>query len=144
VAMNFGLLYDSLEAPPDAPLTADAAPAVVESIRGDSHWLDTRPRGRIVKSILNPVNPPSESRRKWYNQITATEDAWLTPQEFDRLAEPQTVLAGERVFIFGDGSKSDDATALVGCRESDGYLFTIGVWQRPPRAADWVVDRMDV
>lgn len=143
-AMDFGVLYDSLEAPPDAPLTADAAPAVVESIRGDSHWLDTRPRGRIVKSILNPANPPSESRRKWYNQITATEDAWVTPQEFDQLADPQTVEPGERIFIFGDGSKSDDATALVGCRLSDGYLFTIGVWQRPPRSEDWVVDRMDV
>jgi hypothetical protein len=143
-AMDFGLLYDSLEAPPDAPLTADAAPAVVESIRGDSHWLDTRPRGRIVKSILNPSNPPSESRRKWYNQITATEDAWVTPQEFDQLADPQTVEAGERIFIFGDGSKSDDATALIGCRLSDGHLFTIGVWQRPPRSDGWIVDRMDV
>ena len=143
-AMDFGLLYDSLEAPPDAPLTADAAPAVVESIRGDSHWLDTRPRGRIVKSILNPANPPSESRRKWYNQITATEDAWLTPQEFDALTAPRVVEPGERVFLFGDGSKSDDATALLGVCESDGHLFTVRVWQRPPRSEDWTVDRADV
>ena len=143
-AMDFGLLYDSLEAPPDAPLTADAAPEVVRSIAGDSTWLDTRPKGRIVKSILNPANPPSESRRKWYNQITATEDAWLTPQEFDRLAEPRAVEPGEKIFIFGDGAKSDDATALVGCCLSDGYVFTIGVWQRPPRVEDWIVDRMDV
>lgn len=144
-AMDFGLLYDSLEAPPDAPLTADAAPAVVESIRGDSHWLDTKPRGRIVKSILNPANPPSESRRKWYNQITATEDAWLTPQEFDGLVAPERVVeVGERVFLFGDGSKSDDATALVGACESDGHIFTVGVWQRPPRVEDWIVDRAAV
>lgn len=143
-AMDFGLLYDSLEAPPDAPLTAEAAPAVVESIRGDSHWLDTRPRGRIVKSILNPANPPSESRRKWYNQITATEDAWITPQEFDALSSPSVIEPGERVFLFGDGSKSDDATALLGVRESDGHLFTVRVWQRPPRAESWVVDRSDV
>ena len=143
-AMDFGLLYDSLEAPPDAPLTAEDAPGVVESIRGDSSWLDTRPRGRIVKSILNPANPPSESRRKWYNQITATEDAWLTPQEFDQCIKPRTVQPGERVFLFLDGSKSDDATALVGCCESDGYVFTVGVWQRPPQTQAWVVDRMDV
>src|SRR5690606_16313611 len=31
-AMDYGLLYDSLEAPPEAPLTADAAPDVVRSI----------------------------------------------------------------------------------------------------------------
>jgi hypothetical protein len=48
---------------------------VVEAIRGDATWLSTK---RIVKSILNPANSASESRRKWYNQITATEDAWLT------------------------------------------------------------------
>lgn len=143
-ALDFGLLYDSLEAPPDAPLTAEAAPEVVRSIAGDSVWLDTRPKGRIVKSILNPANPPSESRRKWYNQITATEDAWLTPQEFDQLADASVVEPGERVFLFGDGSKSDDATAVVGCRESDGYVFTVGVWQRPPRTEAWQVDRMDV
>jgi hypothetical protein len=143
-ALDYGLLYDSLEAPPDAPLTADDAPAVVESIAGDSTWLDTRPRGRIVKSILNPANPASESRRKWYNQITATEDAWVTPQEFDQLEERRTVQPGEKVWLFFDGSKTDDATAVVGCCESDGYVFTVGVWQRPPRSEDWIVDRHDV
>jgi hypothetical protein len=34
--LDFGLMYDSLEAPPEAPLTAEAAPSVVESIRGDA------------------------------------------------------------------------------------------------------------
>lgn len=144
-AVEFGLLYDSLEAPPDAPLTVDDAPEVVRAIAGDSTWLDVRPNGRIIKSILNPSNPPSESRRKWYNQITATEDAWLTPQEFDSCADPERELIdGEQVFIFGDGSKSDDATAVIGCCLSDGYVFTIGVWQRPPRADDWIVDRDSV
>lgn len=144
-AMDFGLLYDSLEAPPDAPLTADAAPAVVRSIAGDSTWLDTRPNGRIVKSILNPANPASESRRKWFNQITATEDSWMDPQEFDDRGTGETPEDGERVVLFFDGSKSDDATALVGCRLTDGHVFTVKVWQRPPRARrEWAVDRADV
>ncbi len=145
---DYGLLYDSLEAPPEAPLSLEAAPDVVRSIAGDAHWLDVRPNGRIIKSIANPSNPPSESRRKWYNQITATEDAWLTPQEFDACAAGEDVAPladGDRVFIFVDGSKSDDATAAIGCRESDGHVFTVGVWQRPPRAPkDWVVDRARV
>lgn len=149
-AMDFGLLYDSLEAPPGAPLTVEDAPAVVRSIAGDAEWLDTRPAGRIVKSILNPLNSASESRRKWYNQIVATEDAWLLPEQFDDCAAPadeRTVGAGERVYLFLDGSKSDDATALVGCRARDGFVFTVGVWQRPPRLSrdhDWVVPRGEV
>lgn len=144
-AREYGLLYDSLEAPPEAPLTVEDAPEVVRSIAGDATWLDTRPNGRIIKSILNPSNSASESRRKWYNQITATEDAWLTPQEFDACVDRTRVVApGERIYVFGDGSKSDDATALVGCCESDGHVFTIGVWQRPPRTEAWLVDRYAV
>ncbi|MBF6459813.1 terminase [Nocardia puris] len=141
---EFGLLYDSLEAPPDAPLTAEAAPEVVKSIAGDSHWLDTRPNGRIVKSILNPANPPSESRRKWYNQITATADAWIEPRDFDRCSDPQQLADGEKILMFFDAAKSDDATALVGVRISDGFVACLGVWQRPPHRKDWVVDRAAV
>lgn len=142
---DYGLLYDSLEAPPEAPLTLDAAPSVVRSVRGDAIWLDAE--GRIKKSIANPVNTPSESRRKWYNQITAAEDAWTEPAEFDPLAAPDVkVAADEEIAIFLDCSKSDDATALVGVRMSDGHVFTMGMWQRPPgkRGDGWLAPREDV
>lgn len=129
-SMDFGLLYDSLEAPPEAPLSADAAPEVVRSIAGDSVWLDTRPNGRIVKSILNPSNPASESRRKWYNQITAAEDAWADPKDIAKAKRPGVTLAeGDRVVLFGDGSKSDDATGLVAVRIDDGLAQVLHVQQ---------------
>lgn len=143
---DFGLLYDSLEAPPDAPLTAEAAPSVVGAIRGDSVWLDTK---RIVKSIVNPSNPPSESRRKWYNQITAAEDSWTTPQSWDPcLARDANVDLGvDEWGLFLDCSKSDDATGLVVARISDGYRETLGMWMKPPgaRGDGWTVprDRVD-
>jgi hypothetical protein len=50
----------------------------------------------------------------------------------------------EPVVMFFDGSKSDDATALVGCRISDGYCFTIGIWSPPlqkQRAKTWLAPR---
>ena len=143
-SINIGVLYDSLEAPPNAPLTLEAAPAVVKAIAGDSYWLDTEPDGRIVKSIANLSNPPSESRRKWYNQITATADAWVSPQTFDAQAVDEDVAQGERVVLFFDGSKSDDSTALIGCRLSDGFVFTVDVWEKPPHTKTWLVDREDV
>jgi hypothetical protein len=130
---EYGLLWDSLEAPPNAPLTKEAAPEVVRSIAGDATWLDTRPNGRIVKSILDPNNSPSESRRKWYNQITGTEDAWVEPRWVDQCKRPGMALVdGDVVVIFGDGSKSDDATGLVACRISDGFLETLHL-QQPGR-----------
>lgn len=143
-AMDVGLLYDSLEAPPEAPLTPEAAPSVVEAIRGDSTWLDT---DSIVKSIIDIRNPPSRSRRFWYNQITAAEDAWMDPQQWDAIAAPgQMVLPGEPIAAFFDGSKSDDTTGLVGCRISDGHVFVIGSWSKPhgERGKGWTVPRQDV
>ena len=135
---DFGLLYDSLEAPAEAPLTAEDAPDVVRSIAGDSTWLDTRPHGRIVKSILNPSNSASESRRKWYNQRRAVEDAWLDPRQAKAAARDETLTDGDTVVMFGDGSKSDDATGLVACRVSDGLCQVLHV-QQPKTGA--VVDR---
>lgn len=141
-AVDYGVLWDSLEAPPGAPLTADAAPAVVRSIAGDSTWLDTRPHGRIVKSIMNPENSPSESRRKWYNQITGTEDSWVEPRWVDHTARPDWVIEdGDRVVLFGDGSKSDDATGLLAVRMSDGFAQELHV-QQPGK--DELVSRADV
>lgn len=140
-----GLLYDSLEAPPEAPLSADAAPKVIELVRGDSHWLDTQ---RIVQAILDPRNPPSRSRRFWYNQIVAAEDAWIAPYQWDALARPERLVdEGEQVTVFFDGSKSDDATVLVACCVSDGHVFLIDCWQRPAgldSKARWVVPREEV
>lgn len=144
-ARDFGLLYDSLEAPPEAPLTAEAAPSVVRAVRGDAEWLDAD--DRILKSILNPRNPPSESRRKWYNQITAAEDSWVSPQEIDPLRDLEQVLdPADEVVLFFDGGKTDDATACVYCRVSDGHCGVVGMWQRPPKArlGTWVVNRLAV
>lgn len=154
-AMEYGVLWDSIEAPPNAPLTAAAAPEVVRSIAGDATWLDTRANGRIVKSILNPDNAPSESRRKWYNQIVGTEDAWVEPRWADQCSRRDIAIAdGESVVLFGDGSKSGDDTGLILCRASDGFLQTHYYFHPPdgeivPRhevdlAVDEAFERFDV
>ena len=132
---EFGLLYDSLEAPPEAPLTAVAAPSVVDAIRGDAVWLSTK---RIVASILNPANSASESRRKWYNQIGASEEARFDPNRVKLCAVDERLAPGDEIVIFGDGSKSDDATGLVGVRMSDGLTQVLHV-QQPRRKK--IVDR---
>lgn len=134
-AMEFGLLYDSLEAPAEAPLTAADAPGVVEAIRGDSVWLNTR---RIVQSIINPQNARSESLRKWYNLTSAAEDAWADPQDVKAGAVVDGLDEGDAIVMFGDGSKSDDATGIVGVRLSDGLAQVLHV-QQPKKSR--IVDR---
>ena len=162
-SLTTGILYDSLEAPPEAPLAVAAEPGeseddhavrvratvtdVVTGVRGDSVWLNPE---RIVQSVLDTRNPPSRSRRFWFNQITAAEDAWLDPKDIDLVAAAEIdgldLLLTDELVLFFDGSKSDDATGLVACRLTDGHVVTMGVWQRPSGAqgVGWTVNRMDV
>jgi hypothetical protein len=127
-AAEYGVMWDSLEAPPDAPFTREAIPDVVKSVAGDASWLDVRPNGRILKSCLNPENSVSESRRKWFNQIVGTEDAWANPHWVDSnwVKDPAMRLQPkDRVVMFGDGSKSGDDTGLIAVRLSDGFAQTL-------------------
>jgi hypothetical protein len=144
-AADVGIMYDSLEAPEGAPLTADAAPDVLKAVAGDSYWLDTRPTGRIVKSIINLFNSPSESRRKWYNSSSEAEDAWMKLAHWKAIGNKHVrPVPGARVVLFLDGSKSDDATALIGCEIETGNVFYVGIWQRPPKRDPkdpWIVNR---
>jgi hypothetical protein len=131
-AVDVGLFYDTLEAPPEAKLTAEWIEPTLRAVRGDSTWLDIE---RLKASILDVRNPPSRSRRFWYNQIAAAEDAWMARYEWDACKREDLALAdGDEVVLFFDGSKSDDATGLAACRMSDGLVSALGVWQKP---ANW-------
>lgn len=127
-AAHVGLFYDSLEAPAEAKLSEEWIEPTLRAVRGDSTWLDIE---RLKASILDVRNPPSRSRRFWFNQITASEDAFLAPYEWNACPHEGVELQpGDEIVVFFDGSKSDDATGLVACRLSDGHLQTLGVWRR--------------
>ena len=181
------LLYDSIEVRSDVPLlppedlwtgkTEKGKPmATVEDrvqwlarllteVRGDAFWLAPL---QTAREILSPQNKDSwsDSRRFYFNQITAAEEAWLSRKDIraaivDEVAARRKevnaeldhyevgwsyVAPSDPVVLFFDGSKSDDATGIVGCRVSDGYCFVVGVWQRPTNLVAeekerWRVDR---
>ena len=140
-----GVLYDTLEAPADTDLKdPDSLAAGIRAARGDSVWLDVE---RLVAEVYDPRTPPSMARRFYLNQVVAAEDAWLAPHEWNALARLDAFVAdGDEVALFFDGGRSDDATGIVGCRLSDGHLFTVGVWEKPdgPAGDGWEVDRDDV
>ncbi|UQS94584.1 terminase large subunit [Mycobacterium Phage Rifter] len=156
-SIDAGMMYDALEAPADTPISEIPSqkedPVGFEEgleklrqglliARGDSTWL---PIEDIIKSILSTKNPITESRRKFLNQVNAAEDAWISPQEWDRLAmvDPLFKLQPKQKITLGfDGSKSNDWTALVACRVDDGMLFVLNVWD--PQKYGGEVPRDDV
>lgn len=143
-AVDTGLLYDSLEAHPQAPLSGPLAVEVLKRIRGDAHWLDP---DVILKSISKLSISPSRSRRMWLNQIVADEDALHGPETWDPLADRDaTLLAGDEIVLGFDGGKSQDATALVAIRVRDRCAFLLHLQERPDtkESVDWTVNRARV
>jgi len=139
------LLYDAREAPPDTDMSDEAElMAGLEAAYGDSTWVDLE---RIRDEVWDPSTPPEDSRRFYLNTISAATDAWLTEPEWAGCLDGSKVVADRDTITLGfDGSRSrsrrvTDATALIGCRVSDGHLFEVAVWEQPPGPAgnDWQV-----
>jgi phage terminase large subunit-like protein len=86
-----------------------------------------------MERIWRPDARQDDSKRKYLNWPTADEAAWTTPEAWAALTDTdRTVRDGEQVVLFFDGSKSRDATALIGCCLDDGHVFTVGVWEPNP------------
>lgn len=131
------ILYDARVAPANTALIDDPEPGEIsladglKHVYGDCWWANL---DAIKERIWDLQSLESDSRRKYLNQPVADERAWVTPQEWAKLADPTRVVAdGEDVVLFFDGSKSRDATALIGCCLSDGHVFTEYVYEPDPK-----------
>ncbi|MDH6462066.1 hypothetical protein M2302_002241 [Micromonospora sp. A200] len=143
-AVDVGFLYDSVEAHPKTPLTAEALRIVLPKIRGDAVWLNVE---TIIQSVQDLTLSASRSRRMWLNQIVADEDALYGPEQWVPLeVEGATLQPGDEIVLGFDGGKTDDSTGLVCIRVSDSVAFVLGLWEKPdgPASEGWEVDRVAV
>lgn len=150
-----GLLDDHREAPPETDMSdresllTGLAVAYGDSAIEAGGWVDL---DRIVAEVWDPATDPQDARRYYLNQITFAADAWLAQPELAAIAKPLVEVGKSEPITLGfDGSRGrskskPDATALVGCRVSDGHLFKLGVWEAPegPGAKDWRVPEVEV
>lgn len=142
--VDVGFMYDSIEAHPETPLTAEALRIVVPKIRGDAVWLNT---DAIIQSVMDATIAPSRSRRMWLNQVVAEEDAIYGPAEWDPLIdEGKSLKPGDEIVLGFDGGKSSDSTALVALRVRDMHTVLLNIWEHPEgeAAKDWTVPRHEV
>lgn len=124
------ILYDARVAPPDTRLdNEESLRKALAFVYDDCYW--SKPRA-IINRIWDLRSSPDDSKRKYLNWPQAAADAWTTREAWAQLSDPTKVVADkEEIALFFDGSKSQDATALQGCRIDDGHVFELGVWEKP-------------
>jgi hypothetical protein len=160
------LLYDHREAPGHTDISdRESLTAGLRFAYGDSSahpdgcviHLDPCPPGHVdleplIETIWDPAQDPQLSRSDFLNQITHASDSWMTrPMWQGAMDLTKVVEATEWITLGFDGSRgrnrgTADATALVGCRVSDGHVFEIKIWEQPsgPAGKDWVPPMFEV
>lgn len=162
-----GLLYDHREAPAATDIgDAESLMAGLRYAYGDAAdveacaihspacehpgWVDLT---HIASSIWDVDADVQVSRSDFLNQITHATDSWLSQPEIRAVVDATKVVADREVITLGfDGSRErkrgvTDATALIGCRLSDGHLFQVEVWEQPPNQpvnTPWRVPTLEV
>jgi hypothetical protein len=162
-ALGTRILYDAVIAPPKVELADPVAlQEALEVVYEDCDWKyphepdpdrpgdarrvpgskpDVHP---ILRRIYHVASLPSDSKRKYLNRPEAPELSWVTTEQWEAMYDPARVVAEqEDVVMFFDGSRTRDATALVGCTLEDGHIFTIGIWE-PDRSKGQSVDMNSV
>jgi hypothetical protein len=147
-----GWLYDHREWPADTDMSdRDSLVAGLRVSYGDS---SAHPDGCVIhepacppghtelepliQRIWDPAADVQQCRSDFGNQITHASDSWLSRPEWVGCMDLGLSLQPKDTIVVGfDGSRGRvrgkaDATALVGCRVSDGFLFEIRVWEQPP------------
>lgn len=118
--------------------------AIMEAFGEAIGWNDI---DSIIDGFYDPRQSPADSRRYFLNARTSSADAWIDTAQWATSKDETLALATGDVITLGfDGSTSDDSTALVACRYSDGYLEVLGCWERPegPDGVNWRVDSVAV
>lgn len=135
------ILYDARVAPADVDLADEGQlRKALTHVYGDCWWVDLQP---ILNRIYSPKNPPDVSRRFYLNQPVASADSWITAPEWSGALDlVKEIQPGDLITLGFDGSRSrahgvTDATALIGCRVSDGHVFQLGIWEQPE---SWIGD----
>ena len=106
----------------------------------------------LVEGIYDPDTDTQEARSNFLNQITHATDSWVSKPQVDAIEDLSKRIGQREAITLGfDGSRGRvkgkaDATALIGCRVSDGHFFEIKIWEQPtgPAGRGWVVDQSDV
>lgn len=118
---------------------------LVEVYGAAAGWHDMERKYRDMRDPRVCVDD-AEAARYYLNRGIPSADAWIAKDAVEKQSRADVVAAGESIALGFDGSLNDDSTVLIGCRMSDGFLFPVGIWERPPgrEGVGWEVPRSEV
>lgn len=114
----------------------------LRKVYGGAHWIDV---DRLYAEMHDPDTTEQDARRYYLNEIVKGAGRAVDPKQWGACFLDITPEDGEPITLGFDGARSDDSTALIGARMSDGLWFEIEVWERPTGApGDWFISADEV
>lgn len=134
------LFFFHRQASDDHDLTDEAGvrAAVLEASGPTAEWSDI---DSIVELWRDPQTDRSYFERVWLNRPKQSANQAFSVAEWHRLKKKGRYLPepGSLITIGFDGSRWMDSTALVGTEIETGFMWILGVWERPKGIPDWEV-----
>lgn len=105
-------------------------------------WSDV---DRIADRFFEPDADRAYLERVWLNRPTQAANVAFDVARWTELARPEyAVPEGSAVALGFDGSRYDDATALVATHVPSGFQWPLGIWEPPPDDRPWEVPVAEV
>jgi hypothetical protein len=138
-APNSRLFFYHREAGPEHDIsTRKGLKAAITEASGPyiAQWSDI---DRIANSFQEPDADRPYLERVWLNRLVQSTGRAFDVKKWRALKSDFEVPDGSAITLGFDGSRYDDATALVGCHVQSGHLFTLGIWEYPQGQQTWEV-----
>lgn len=115
--------------------------AVREASGPVASWSDI---DSIVEQWKDPTSDLAYLERVWLNRLVRSAERAFDMIRWSQLKRDYTVPRGATITVGFDGSRYQDATALVGTEVRTGFQFVIGCWERPENVKKWEVPKAEV
>jgi len=116
--------------------------AVLEASGPVAEWSDI---DTIVEQWRDPSSDRTYLERVWLNRVVRGAERAFDAERWRQLAVRDSLPADRELIVLGfDGSRRNDATALVATHVASGVQWPVGIWQRPLTVQEWEVPVLEV
>lgn len=119
----------------DLTTPAGVRAAVIEASGPVAEWSDI---DGIVEQWDDPTADKSYLERVWLNRLVRASERAFDVLRWDELAvPPYQPPPGAAITLGFDGARFRDSVALVGAEVATGYVWTLGLWEKPDTDQPW-------